>query len=76
MLADLEAHGYNTRGVHVMSGFRTPQYNYTGGNTEGRAELSRHMYGDAADIFIDNTRAAEMNGLNHDGRIDLRTTPV
>ena len=37
-----------------MSGFRTPQYNAGGGNTGGRAGLSRHMYGDASDIFIDN----------------------
>ena len=43
-------------GVHVMSGFRTPQYNAGGGNTGGRAGLSRHMYGDAADIFIDSDR--------------------
>src|SRR5439155_976496 len=52
VLVDLEAHGVDISGVRVMSGFRTPQYNVGGGNTAGRAELSRHMYGDAADIFI------------------------
>ena len=36
-----------------MSGFRTPQYNETGGDPSGRAELSRHQYGDAADVAMD-----------------------
>lgn len=71
VLADLQAHGVDVHGVHVMSGFRTPQYNYTGGNTAGRAENSRHMYGDASDIFIDNTGSGEMSDLNHDGRVTI-----
>lgn len=71
VLADLEAHGIDTRGVRVMSGFRTPQYNYTGGNTGGRASLSRHMYGDASDIYIDNDRDGQMDDLNHDGKISI-----
>jgi len=60
----------------VMSGFRTPQYNHTGGNTEGRANLSRHMYGDASDIFIDNDGNGVMDDLNHDGRVDIRDAQV
>jgi hypothetical protein len=71
VLSDLEAHGHDVHGVHVMSGFRTPQYNYTGGNTGGRANLSRHMYGDASDIYIDNDRDGQMDDLNHDGRISI-----
>ena len=71
VLADLQAHGVDIQGVRVMSGFRTPQYNYTGGNTAGRAENSRHMYGDASDIFIDNTGSGQMSDLNHDGRITI-----
>jgi hypothetical protein len=71
VLSDLEAHGIDPRGVHVMSGFRTPQYNYTGGNTGGRASLSRHMYGDASDIYIDNDRDGQMDDLNHDGKISI-----
>ncbi len=76
VLADLKAHGVNTDGVHVMSGFRTPQYNKTGGDPRGRAGLSRHMYGDAADIFIDNSGSGEMSDLNHDGRIDINDARV
>jgi hypothetical protein len=71
VLSDLQAHGYDTRGVKVMSGFRTPQYNATGGNTGGRASLSRHMYGDASDIYIDNNGDGQMDDLNHDGRISI-----
>ncbi len=71
VLSDLEAHGVNTSGVHVMSGFRTPQYNHSGGDPRGRASLSRHMYGDAADIYIDNTGSGAMSDLNHDGRVDI-----
>lgn len=71
VLADLEARGISTAGVTVMSGFRTPQYNAGGGNTGGRAGLSRHMFGDAADIFIDNDHNGAMDDLNHDGRVDV-----
>jgi hypothetical protein len=68
VLADLQSRGIDVSGVRVMSGFRTPQYNKGGGNTGGRAGLSRHMYGDAADIFIDSNHDGEMDDLNHDGR--------
>jgi len=71
VLSDLEAHGFDVHGVHIMSGFRTPQYNYTGGNTGGRANLSRHMYGDASDIYIDDNGDGQMDDLNHDGKISI-----
>jgi uncharacterized protein YcbK (DUF882 family) len=76
VLSDLRAHGINPEGVHVMSGFRTPQYNVGGGDPTGRATLSRHMYGDAADIFIDNTGSGEMSDLNHDGRVNIADARV
>ena len=76
VLSDLAAHGINVNGVHVMSGFRTPQYNKGGGNRGGRAGLSRHMYGDAADIFIDNDGNGTMDDLNHDGRVSIEDSRV
>ena len=76
VLADLSAHGINPEGVKVMSGFRTPQYNAGGGDPRGRATLSRHMYGDAADIYIDNTGGGHMSDLNHDGRVDVSDARV
>jgi hypothetical protein len=76
VLADLEAHGVDVHGVRVMSGFRSPQYNYTGGNTAGRASLSRHMFGDASDIYIDSDGDGQMDDLNHDGRISIKDAGV
>jgi hypothetical protein len=71
VLADLNEHGIRIEGVRVMSGFRTPQYNRGGGDPRGRAALSRHMYGDAADIFIDNDGNGSMDDLNRDGRVNV-----
>ncbi len=71
VLSDLASRGVDVSGVHVMSGFRSPQYNKGGGNTGGRAGLSRHMYGDAADIFIDSDHNGVMDDLDHDGRITI-----
>jgi len=76
VLADLERRGVPARGVHVMSGFRTPQYNRGGGDARGRAGLSRHMYGDAADLWIDNDGDGQMDDLNRNGRHDLGDAQV
>jgi len=76
VLSDLQASGLTTRGVRVMSGFRTPQYNAGGGDPRGRAGLSRHMYGDAADIFIDNDGNGNMDDLNRDGRVNIKDARV
>ncbi|GAC1651545.1 MAG: hypothetical protein NVS4B3_12470 [Gemmatimonadaceae bacterium] len=76
VLEDLASRGINPKGVRVLSGFRTPRYNVAGGDPRGRAALSRHMYGDAADIYIDNTGSGMMNDLNHDGRVNIRDAAV
>jgi hypothetical protein len=65
--------------VRVMSGFRTPQYNALGVERGGRARNSRHMYGDAADIFVDADGDGRMDDLNGDGpfvHVDARGTPA
>jgi hypothetical protein len=76
VIDQLEANGHPVRHMSVMSGFRTPQYNATGGETGGRASLSRHMYGDAADVFVDNDGDGRMDDLNGDGRVDYRDAQV
>jgi len=76
VLSDLQSHGHDISGVTVMSGFRTPQYNAGGGNTGGRANLSRHMYGDASDIFIDSNHDGQMDDLNHDGKVSIDDSRV
>jgi uncharacterized protein YcbK (DUF882 family) len=73
ILQDLESKGIGTRRVVVLSGFRAPYYNERGVG-EGMARASRHQFGDAADIIIDNDGNGRMDDLNRDGRIDLRDT--
>ena len=58
--------GYSAETLHVMSGFRTPYYNRSIGN---RTSYSRHLYGDAADIFVDADGNGRMDDLDGDGRI-------
>jgi hypothetical protein len=70
VIEDLNARGIPVRHLSVMSGFRTPAYNGPGG--DGRSGLSRHMYGDAADVFVDNDRNGRMDDLNGDGTVDHR----
>jgi uncharacterized protein YcbK (DUF882 family) len=57
--------------MSVMSGFRTPQYNERGVGAGGRAQNSRHQYGDAADVFVDNDGNGGMDDLNGDGRVTI-----
>src|SRR6185369_12860026 len=62
-IQELQQMGVRVDHVHVMSGFRTPDYNHSGGNTEGRANLSRHMYGDASDVYVDNNRDGQPDDI-------------
>ena len=75
-IQELEASGHPVRHMQILSGFRTPNYNYKGGNTRGRANLSRHMYGDASDVFVDNDGNGAEDDLNHDGRVDFRDAQI
>ena len=74
VIDELEKGGVVVRRMTVMSGFRTPQYNGPGG--DGRSGVSRHMYGDAADVFVDNDGNGRMDDLNRDGRVDHRDARV
>lgn len=74
VLQELNAMGVRADRMHVMSGFRTPQYN--GPGEGGRARLSRHTYGDAADVWVDSDGDGYMDDLNGDGRADLEDVTV
>jgi hypothetical protein len=69
VIADLQAHGVRVQHLQVMSGFRTPEYNALGVGEGGRVSNSRHQYGDAADVFVDNNGDRRMDDLNGDGRV-------
>ena len=75
-LQELEKMGHPVRNIFVVSGFRTPSYNESGGDPSGRASLSRHMYGDAMDIAVDNDNDGFMDDLNGDGRVDVKDARV
>ncbi|MEQ8857428.1 MAG: D-Ala-D-Ala carboxypeptidase family metallohydrolase [Pseudomonadales bacterium] len=67
ILATLNRSGRATDGLVVMSGFRTPFYNKAIGNVP----YSRHVWGGAADIYIDEAPAdGRMDDLNGDGKVD------
>lgn len=60
-----QAEGIDADSMVVMSGFRTPYYNAR----IGQGRYSRHQWGDAADIYIDERRPrGRMDDLNGDGR--------
>ena len=65
----LNARGLPGSHMRIMSGFRTPDYNRSVGN---ETSLSRHLAGDAADVFLDRNRDGRMDDLNRDGRVNKR----
>jgi hypothetical protein len=73
ILEKINEKGYRCDTFHVMSGYRTPYYNKSIGNVK----YSRHIYGGAADIFIDeNPKDDMMDDLNQDGKIDYRDAAI
>lgn len=72
LLALANQSGYRAGTFHVMSGYRTPAYNRSIGNVV----YSRHTFGSAADIFIDENGDGRMDDLNRDGRSDGRDADV
>jgi uncharacterized protein YcbK (DUF882 family) len=76
VLKELGEMGHPVENIFAVSGFRTPWYNANGGTTAGRGQLSRHMYGDAMDIAVDNDRNGIMDDLNRDGKINLSDARV
>ena len=65
--------GYACNTFNVLSGYRTPSYN----NSIGNVKYSRHQWGGAVDIFIDeNPPDGMMDDLNKDNRIDWKDAAV
>lgn len=68
ILREVRAAGVQADTLAILSGYRTPWYNASIGNGPN----SRHIYGGAADIYIDqNPRDGRMDDVNGDGRRDL-----
>jgi hypothetical protein len=64
VLRRLGERGIEADTFQVMSGFRTPFYNASIGN---ETSFSCHLYGGAADIFIDRDGNGSMDDLDGDG---------
>lgn len=75
-IAELNGMGYSVTDLTVMSGFRTPQYNEKGVGAGGRSAVSRHQYGDAADVYPDGNGDGRLDDLNRDGRVDLKDARI
>lgn len=74
LLEKANAQGYHARTFTIMSGYRTPYYNRAIGNS---TTYSRHVWGDAADIFIDeHPQDGHMDDLNQDGAVDSHDAEV
>lgn len=68
LLEEVNAAGIKASSFHVMSGYRTPHYNKAIGNVPS----SRHVYGGAADIFVDSQpQDQKMDDINKDGKINI-----
>lgn len=63
VIDELQQEGVEVENMTVMSGYRTPFYNKAIGNVK----YSRHVFGDAADVFIDNNSDFKMDDINKDG---------
>jgi len=69
LLERVNQEGYRCETFSIMSGYRTPYYNKCIGNVK----YSCHLWGKAADIFIDeNPKDGIMDDLNRDFRVDYR----
>lgn len=68
LLEEARSAGISAGTFRVMSGYRTPFYNRTIGN---ETRYSRHVYGDAADIYVDDDGDGTMDDLNGDGKSNL-----
>jgi hypothetical protein len=73
ILEKINEYGISCNNLHIMSGYRTPFYNKSIGNVK----YSRHVWGGAADVFIDeNPKDGNMDDLNKDGKINYKDAAV
>lgn len=68
LLAAVNERGFSIDTFGVISAYRTPWYNRKIGNVPN----SRHVYGDAMDLFVDADKDGRMDDLNSDGVRDFK----
>ena len=72
VLEKLNESGINVTTLFLMSAYRTPFYNKAIGNVK----YSRHIFGDAIDLYVDDNYDAVMDDLNKDGIISMKDAEV
>jgi Peptidase M15 len=72
LLQAVRKEGYAVETFGVISAYRTPWYNQKIGNVAN----SRHVYGDAMDLFVDLDQDGNLDDLNHDGEQDREDVAV
>ncbi|MDW3197648.1 MAG: D-Ala-D-Ala carboxypeptidase family metallohydrolase [Cytophagales bacterium] len=72
LLEKVNEHDISSETFGFISGYRTPFYNASIKNVQ----YSRHVYGGAADIYIDQDRDGRMDDLNRDGIINEKDVRV
>jgi len=70
MIAEANKRGVKIKKFVIMSGYRTPAYN----KAIGSSKYSRHMYGDASDIYVDDNHDGFMDDLDGDGKTTNKDT--
>lgn len=68
LLEKVREAGFDVETLFVMSGYRTPFYNASIGN---ETTFSAHVYGMAADVFVDADGDGVMDDLDGDGQITV-----
>jgi len=72
VLEKLNESGIKANTLFLMSAYRTPFYNKAIGNVK----YSRHIFGDAIDLYVDDNYDAVMDDLNKDGIISMRDAEI
>lgn len=72
-LEEINRAGYKAETFGIVSIYRSPYFNKKLGNN---TDLSRHLFGDAADIYIDNTGNQWMDDLNGDGKSNIEDSNI
>ena len=72
LLAKLQEKKPDINTLFIMSGYRTPFYNKAIGNVK----FSRHVFGDAADVYVDVDLDGVIDDLNQDGKFDMSDAMV
>jgi hypothetical protein len=67
-LEEVNNSGYRADTFGIVSVYRSPYFNKKLGNN---TNFSRHLFGDAADIYVDNTGNQWMDDLNGDGKSNI-----